>query len=559
MDLRLFEHRLGPLERPKLLRAGPDDHQGPVDDPPEHPAIGEPQHGRAVEDHAVVVVFRERQQELAKFEAAEHLDRHVACVARGQEVEVRQVGLHHGPLPGEVAPQDVDQAGAFLIAVEDVVEAGPAEVHVHEEGPLAGPGAGRGQVEGGRALPLAGLGAGDEQGHERLLLRGRPEQAGAEVPVGVGLDRIGRAGRPEVAAPVVPGVAEHPGDHAEEGQAEPQGQVFGDLDGVVDVLQEADQGDTQAEAEDDAGGDERGAVRALGDDRLGRLGPDLDRLLLRGREHAERRQLLGQVGELLRLVLTLLHQRGVLVEVGHRVLHLGQHRRELPFGRTDLLGLAVEDALVDVGGRDALGAVPLVVQEREIGLDLLQFPPVHLDGGVGRVDSDPLGLREPLGVVLLVVEELGDLLGLGRVGRADRRGPCHLDLGLAMEGVRLLLLVEQPLPEGVVFRFLQAPAPRGQGGAGPDVLGEIFLDLVELGGQLPLERGGLRLGLLAGLPALPLRLLAELEEEEVERAGDPVGVLAFERDVVEVRLGDLAVFDLGGQFRPGVAFEGRWG
>ena len=51
---------------------------------------------------------------------------------------------------------------AFLVGVgrEDVGEAGPAEVDVHEQGSLTRPGAGGGQVERGRALALARLGAG---------------------------------------------------------------------------------------------------------------------------------------------------------------------------------------------------------------------------------------------------------------------------------------------------------------------------------------------------------------------------------------------------------------
>ena len=76
-----------------------------------------------------------------------------------------------------------------------------------------------------------------------------PEQAGAEVAVGVGLDRVGRAGRPEMARPGGSGAVRRiRGTTPKSGRVRPDRQVLGDLDRVVEVLQQADQADPQAEA-----------------------------------------------------------------------------------------------------------------------------------------------------------------------------------------------------------------------------------------------------------------------------------------------------------------------
>ena len=71
-----------------------------------------------------------------------------------------------------------------------------------QQGPLAGPGAGGGQVEGRGALAVARLGAGHQQGDDRAAAVGDAQQAGPDVAEGVGLDRVGRARGPEVPAPV---------------------------------------------------------------------------------------------------------------------------------------------------------------------------------------------------------------------------------------------------------------------------------------------------------------------------------------------------------------------
>jgi hypothetical protein len=46
-DPRLLEHRLGPLERAEVVGPAPDDHQGGVDGPAQHPAVGQAEHRRA--------------------------------------------------------------------------------------------------------------------------------------------------------------------------------------------------------------------------------------------------------------------------------------------------------------------------------------------------------------------------------------------------------------------------------------------------------------------------------------------------------------------------------
>ena len=118
----------------QLMRARPDDQQRRVDDAAEHPAVGQAQHGRPVEDHAVVMV-RERDQQLPQLERAQDLDRDRSRVAGRDEVEVGDLGVADRALPGQLAPEDVDQPVdlRFRIVVdEDVGQAGPAEVDVQE-------------------------------------------------------------------------------------------------------------------------------------------------------------------------------------------------------------------------------------------------------------------------------------------------------------------------------------------------------------------------------------------------------------------------------------------
>src|SRR4051794_15679871 len=96
-------------------------------------------------------------------------------------------------LPGDCALKHINQAAhrAFLgrVGWEDVVEGGPAEVDVHEQGSLTRPGARGSQVERGGALAVARLGAGYQYGYDRTPAIGDPQQAGPDVPERVGLDR----------------------------------------------------------------------------------------------------------------------------------------------------------------------------------------------------------------------------------------------------------------------------------------------------------------------------------------------------------------------------------
>ena len=46
-----------------MVRAGADHQEGCVDDAAKHPAVGQAEHGRSVEDDTVVVVLK-RDQEL---------------------------------------------------------------------------------------------------------------------------------------------------------------------------------------------------------------------------------------------------------------------------------------------------------------------------------------------------------------------------------------------------------------------------------------------------------------------------------------------------------------
>ena len=99
---------------------------------------------------------------------------------------------------------------------KDVAQGGAAEVNVQEQGPLAGPGAGRGHVQRGGALAVAGLGAGDQQGDDRTATVGNAKQAGPDVAERVGLDRVGRAGSPEVAPSMGQSRSADPGHDAQQ-------------------------------------------------------------------------------------------------------------------------------------------------------------------------------------------------------------------------------------------------------------------------------------------------------------------------------------------------------
>ncbi len=59
-------------------------------------------------------------------------------------------------------------------------------------------------------------------------------------------------GRPEVAAALRQGGAPDPRDHAQERQRQAVRHVLGHLDRMVDVLEQADQADPQAEAQQQA-------------------------------------------------------------------------------------------------------------------------------------------------------------------------------------------------------------------------------------------------------------------------------------------------------------------
>ena len=109
-----------------MVRAGPDDQQRRVDDPAEEPAVGEPEHRRAVEDDPVVMV-REGQQELPELQRAQDLDRRLSRVAGRDEVEVRDAGVAERALPGDLAAEDVHDAQdrpRVLILDEDFGQAG---------------------------------------------------------------------------------------------------------------------------------------------------------------------------------------------------------------------------------------------------------------------------------------------------------------------------------------------------------------------------------------------------------------------------------------------------
>ena len=98
--MRLLEHRLGPVQRHQLMRARADHQERRVDDAAEHPAVGQAQHGRTIENHAVVMVL-ERRQQLPQLERPQDLDRDIARVAGRDEVEVGDLGVADGSLPGQ--------------------------------------------------------------------------------------------------------------------------------------------------------------------------------------------------------------------------------------------------------------------------------------------------------------------------------------------------------------------------------------------------------------------------------------------------------------------------
>ena len=116
--VRLLQHGLGTLQCDKLVRTCADHQHRGIDHPPEHPTIGHAENSRAVEDHPVVMVLQGRQQ-LPELERAQDFNGNVLSVARGNEIQVAQLGMTKRLLPGQRSSKHIDQTlgGATLVGV----------------------------------------------------------------------------------------------------------------------------------------------------------------------------------------------------------------------------------------------------------------------------------------------------------------------------------------------------------------------------------------------------------------------------------------------------------
>ncbi len=203
----LFEHRLGPPRRVEGVVARADDQQRGIGERAEHPAIGQPEHGRAVDDHPVVVPGKALQQ-LPHLQRAQ--DRRPGCRSGRPTAGNRGSARRCAPRPAarEARLEARRPARDRCSTSKTSPRLDRLRSASSEQRSLAGPGAGGRQVQRRGALALAALGAGDQQGDDRsALAAGRAEQARPEVAVRVRLRGVRRAGRPDVAAAVQPGDA----------------------------------------------------------------------------------------------------------------------------------------------------------------------------------------------------------------------------------------------------------------------------------------------------------------------------------------------------------------
>ena len=225
--------------------AGLHHHQGAAHQVGQDRRVGDAQHGRAVDDHLVVLLrgHREHGQHAAAGKQLGRVGRQRACQ---DHVQAFVVGLVDHLLDAGGAGQQAGQPG-FGAHAHHPVQRGVAQVGLHQQHRLAQLGEVAGQGERGGGLAFRRAGTGDQQGARHAAVGGEL-QRGAHRAVALGERgaRVGQGGLHGLLAQVR--------DDAQHGQAQVLLDVLGRFDGVVEELQHEGHQHAEHQAEHEADG-----------------------------------------------------------------------------------------------------------------------------------------------------------------------------------------------------------------------------------------------------------------------------------------------------------------
>ncbi len=144
-----------------------------------------PQRG-TVNDH-VIGLLPQRVQQLAHRRRIQQRRRVVGLRPRGQQPQRRRLRRQQRPLEFRAAPQQIGQPVAVFLP-EQPVQAGPAQVAIHQHHPLPHFRQCQGEVRGRRGAAL-GRTRGRNQHHPHRRAALLIEQLGAQIAVGLGMRR----------------------------------------------------------------------------------------------------------------------------------------------------------------------------------------------------------------------------------------------------------------------------------------------------------------------------------------------------------------------------------
>ena len=203
--VRLLEHRLGAVQGHQVMRARPDDQERGVDDPARapgsRPGRARPaRRGSRGRNGARGPIRNCRSSSVPRISIGIARVSPVGMKSR-LGISVWRTVRCQGSSPRSTSTSPWTSAPGLGLD-EDLGQAGPAEVDVQEQGPLAGLAQVAARFRAVVLLPSPALALVTSRRHDRPALVGDAQQAGPDVAIGVGLDRIGRrrasrGGRPD--------------------------------------------------------------------------------------------------------------------------------------------------------------------------------------------------------------------------------------------------------------------------------------------------------------------------------------------------------------------------